>query len=438
MLNKSPLARIVAALRRRLGGGDGVVANILILASGSVMARVVALAAVPILTRIYRPEDYGVLALFAACVAAAVPLATLRYQVAIPLPRSDRVAAQVLVLALLLVVVVTIACVLLIWIGGDAVFKLLAIEALAPYRWLIAVAIAGTGTYEVFQYWSLRQKRMRAVARTLVVQSVVGSATKIGLGLASYLPVGLLVGQIMKQGGGVVSLARQFWLDMRGQCPRTSPRRLSFVARRYAGFPTMRLPSQLLLVAAAQLPVWLVARTFGVDTAGQFALAFTTLALPISLTVQSVGNAYYAEIARLGKHRRAEIRRLTHDIMKKLALVASLPVLFLVFFGPAAFAIVFGDAWRSAGGFAQAMVLYLFMQIVTAPVLHVLTVFERNRQFLVINLVRVVLVLSAFLLADTVGFDSMETVIAYSVVLAGHYAFVAIGVLRLLSRPVVV
>ena len=62
------------------------------LLSGSVTAQAITLAATPFLTRLYSPEQFGVLAVFLSMVSVFGVVGTLRFDNAIPLAKSDEVA----------------------------------------------------------------------------------------------------------------------------------------------------------------------------------------------------------------------------------------------------------------------------------------------------------------------------------------------------------
>ena len=76
-----------------------------LLAGGAVAGQAIIVAASPILTRLYSPEDFGVLAVFASLLSILSIVASLRYQLAIPLPKTDEEAANVTVLSLAVVAV---------------------------------------------------------------------------------------------------------------------------------------------------------------------------------------------------------------------------------------------------------------------------------------------------------------------------------------------
>src|SRR5690606_12731715 len=70
------------------------------LALGSGGARLIGLAAIPLLSRLYSPEDFGLLAVFSSMVLILAPLVSLRYVLALPLPRRDGTALNLLALSM--------------------------------------------------------------------------------------------------------------------------------------------------------------------------------------------------------------------------------------------------------------------------------------------------------------------------------------------------
>jgi len=92
---------LIASLSSRLFGGPAgpVFRGMGTLALGAGVARIIGVVSIPVLTRIYSPADYGVLAVFTALVGMLVPVLTLRYGAAIPLPRYDGMAMNLMALA---------------------------------------------------------------------------------------------------------------------------------------------------------------------------------------------------------------------------------------------------------------------------------------------------------------------------------------------------
>lgn len=275
--------------------------NMAVLASGTAVAKVVGVAAIPIITRIYTPEHMGVLAVFIALTMMLAPFGTLRYSVALPLPKNDRLATNLAVLCFISLAVVSCVSAIVLWLFSRPILELLSMQALMPYWWLLIVTVIGAGAYEILSQWAVREKAFKPLAKTKVWQSISGSVAKIGLGFLGLKPLGLLIGHIITQAGGILSLSRAFYQQFRANLPYVSKKRLVFLLKKYADFPKYRLPSQFLLVFSTKAPLIFSAWLFGTETTGQIGLALMALALPMNLFGQSTGQAYYGEIAKIGK-----------------------------------------------------------------------------------------------------------------------------------------
>ena len=407
------------------------------LATGAAGARVVGMLTVPFITRIYLPEHMGVLSIFAALAALIMPFGTLRYTMAIPLPKHDGVAANLAVLCACSLLVVTLLVTLFLWIFAPTFLQMLSMEKLLPFWWLLPLAIGGSGLYEILSNWAIREKAFRPLARTRVWQSFIGSITKIVLGLLGLKPLGLLIGQVSTQVGGILSLFMSFQGKFKTTWRHVTRKRIGFVAGRYADFPKYRLPFQFLLIASTRAPLLFFAWQFGADTTGQLGLALTMIALPMTLFGQSTGQAYYAEIARIGSRKPVEIYIITKNITKKLLMVSIPSFLVLLIFGPWLFEIVFGDVWREAGVFASILAVYLLAQFIYSPIGNgVFNVLRRQSTILLINLNRIFLIGCTFFFAYIKSFSPYVTLFTYSIVLTVQYIVVIFIVFNTIKKSI--
>lgn len=403
------------------------------LATGAAGAKVVGMLTVPVITRIYLPEHMGVLSIFAALAALIMPFGTLRYTMAIPLPKHDGVAANLAVLCACSLLVVTLLVTLFLWIFAPPFLKMLSMEKLLPFWWLLPLAIGGSGLYEILGNWAIREKAFRPLARTRVWQSFIGSITKIALGLLGLKPLGLLIGQLFSQAGGSLSLLMSFQGKFKKTWRHVTRKRIGFVLRRYSDFPKFRLPSQFLLIASTKAPLLFFAWQFGADTTGQLGLALTMLALPMTLFGQTTGQAYYAEIAWIGHKKPKEIYRITKSITKRLFLVSIPPFLILLLFGPWLFDFVFGDVWADAGVFASLLSMFLLTQFISAPLMNVFNVFEKQNLFLLINIFRSILIAFIFGVSVLLNLGPFSLILFYSIGLSLLYLGISVLVFRIIN-----
>src|SRR5690554_3947217 len=373
------------AHRQLQGEAGGVFRGMITLAMGAGLARIVGIASIPILTRLYSPDDYGVLAVYTSIVTILVPILTFRYVTAIPLPKTDAMAFNLFVLCAKLIALGTLLIALTLGLFGHTVLGWFSMEELAPYWWLIAIGVMGTASYELFSMWATRKKDYKVIAKTQFSQSLLGNLVKIGLGIIALKPLGLVFGQIVAQSGGIGSFLKSAQKDFKKLYPLVSNKKQKLLASYYQDFPKYRLPSQFLMVLSVQAPVLMMAALYNKDITGQLSLAIMALSLPVGLIGGAMGRSYYAEIASIGKSDFNKIWRITLDVQKKLFAIGFPATLFLIAFAKPLFIFVFGAQWEVAGIYATYFAFFTLLQFTSNPLVQVLNVVGSQIVFLIIN-----------------------------------------------------
>lgn len=399
----------------------------LFLGAGS--ARIVGLISIPILARLYSPEDYGVLALYVSLVSILVPLMTLRYVQAIPLPKGDALAFNLLSLCVKLIIISTLLISIVLAAFGVEIMNWFNMGELVPWRWLIVVGAAGTAFYELLTLWATRKRDYGLVARTQFMQSLVGNIFKIFLGLLAFKPSGILIGQFISQSAGITMLLTSARRDFNKNIAHIKFKKEMFVAKIYQGFLWFRLPSQFLMVISLQAPILITARIYDANITGQFSFTMMALLLPSNLIAAGISRAYYAEIAAVGRKEPAKIKRITIDIQKKLFLLG-LPIAISIYlFSESLFVILFGESWRMAGVFSSILAPYVLLKFTSSSLDQVFNVIGNQAIYLLINGLRIVGFVLIYFYCLNNELDVLSFVRILSVFMTSHYLFVSILVL---------
>jgi len=410
--------------------------NMAVLASGAVVARVIGLASIPLLTRIYTPENFGVLSVFMATLAMISPFATLRYSVAIPLLRNHAIAANLLAITIVILCLVSILSLIIFSFFSIEIFQMLSLDNMIEYWWIFPIAIFGSGLYEILKSWFIRQKNFKILAKTDIYVAFSGSIIKIGMGLIGYKSMGLLIGGAFVGliGSAALLLKSYNSLKVYKKFLRLSRIRLLFL--HYSEYPKYRLPSQFLLVLSIQAPFLMLTSFFGTEVVGQFSLALMVLNTPIALLGSSMGQAYYAEIAKIGKKQPSAILQITKDVVKKLFLFSLAPFFLLLLMAPLLFSWIFGEVWYMAGEFARALSVYLVAAFISAPLVNVFSVFEKQFLLLKLNIIRIIVLTVMFSLSYLLDLNSMQTILLYSVTMFLYYSYINYMVFKVIKVQV--
>jgi O-antigen/teichoic acid export membrane protein len=381
---------IIAKLRTVLPKGKFMRAMI-VLAGGTALGQGLVLLTSPLLTRIYSPEDFGVVAVYGSILFIATGVTSLRYEITIPLPESDEAAANLLLLSLAIVLGMSLASILGVWLMGEQIIMWTNADALQPYLWLLPLGILGGGIYQVFNFWAVRKKAFVSIAGTKLNQSLGLVITQVGLGLLRIGPLGLLLGQIVGQAAGWTTLATRAWREDKTIFKTIKLTGVRQVAGRYRRFSILSSASVLLNNTSSNLPVLLLAAFFGPQVAGFFELSRRIINLPLTLIGQAVSQVYYGEAAELARTDLRGLKKLYINTAFRMLLIGSLPALALIIAGPLMFEFVFGSDWREAGVYAQILAISFVAKFAVSSISN-LAVLERQGLALFWNMLFVILV----------------------------------------------
>lgn len=337
--------------------------SVSLLVGGTASGQLIVIAASPILTRLYTPEDFGLLAVYSGILAILGVIASMRYQLAIPLPESNAEAASVAILSLLMVGVTTIFSAVVVWLIGWKIVNFLNTPSLAPYLWLIPVGLFLVGVYQVFQYWAIRMEAFSIIARSRLTQSLGMVITQIsGYTLG---PSALLLGRVVGQSAGILGLVKSALSRNGNDFNGVTPAKVKWVAREYKKFPLISTWTGLASSGGSNLPPILIAVFFGAGPAGMFALAHRVLSQPMAIIGQAVGDVFYRQAAEA--HRVGKLDYTVFRVHSSLVIIALSPALFSFLIIPDLFVLIFGENWYKAGEISRWMVPWLFLQLVITP-----------------------------------------------------------------------
>jgi O-antigen/teichoic acid export membrane protein len=390
--------------------------NVWLVTRANVLAQALPVLAAPLLTRLYGPEAFGALALFAAALGLALSVATARTEWSVPNARSKAMAAALLALGALALGLscIVLAMGLLLWPGAAG-------DLPPAAAWLLLPALAGAGLQQLVAAWHVRSAELAGVGRAKVMQSI--GIVGVSLGAAPWLPVGpwgLLLGVLA---GAWIGL-RTLWRTAAGlgaALCTLSWRRVAVARRRFAseaGWSTLVSACNAASFAAVPL---LLARHYDAAEVGFYALMQRVVLGPVGLVGQAVSQSFWSEAARLVREDSVALARLHAGTTRKL-LWLSLPLAVLAIAGPWYVGPIFGAAqWSGAGIVLAACAPMLVGQVAVSPLSH-LVIHRRQHWQAVWDLVRLAALAVAIEVAGRAGASLAGAVLALSLVMAVMYA----------------
>ena len=395
--------------------------NILRIATGSLASQAIVIGAIPVLTRLYGPEDFGALAVFAASYAIFVNLITLKYDLSIILPRDHDKAVDLTVLTLSVSLILSIILLALIGVGHVS----LGIPAQWYFFLLPLCTILGSA-YTCAQQWCARASDYRTFTRSQVMNSLVnvGISVLLAIGTAK-LSGSLVVGFVAGLAAGLIYLSISFLRKSVGDhLVNLRLSRLAVTAMEFKRFPMYVLPSSLLATLGMNAPPFVLQTMFSLQEVGYYAIANRFLLAPSSLVGGAVAEAFRAEF--VDRHKRGiKNAAFFRNTLRKLVFVA-LPVFggfFLI--APSLFALLLGEAYRDSGVLARYLCIGVFAQFISQPFHYVYIATDHVRLGLLIQSAVTVLPILAIIFGGLGG--SMERAVLFAALLTFVLSVLLVG-----------
>jgi len=368
-----------------MGERGGIVHSVGTLVGGTAFAQGLAVLALPLLTRLYTPAEFSVLAVYASILGIAAAVACLRLEIAIPLPERDEDAASLLMLALASGTGFSLLMGLLVLSFPGQIAALLHMPTVEPYLWLVPLGLWVASTYAAIQYWSTRKKRFSRIARTRMTQALGGTGVQLGAGALSAGPIGLLLGYMISGGAGVIGLARDAWRNDRSVLRAVTPRAMRKMLREYSRFPKYSTLEALANTAGIQAPVIIIAALAIGPEAGYLMLATRLMAAPMALLGGSIAQVYLAHAPE--ELRANRLGDFTTRILTGLVKTGVGPLLFAGIVAPQLAGLVFGEEWVRTGELVAWMTPWFVLQFLSSPVSMIMHVRGKQKLMLATMLI---------------------------------------------------
>lgn len=396
--------------------------QVLTLATGTAAAQALTILAAPLLTRLYRPEDYGISALFGAVVGLSALLASGKYDLAILIPKEDAAATALVGACLMITSVVAGVLTVLLWFTCHPLAAWLGDPLLAPWLQLVPLAVVLTNLGLVLTVWANRQQAYGALSNSRMAGALAGTAANIALGFAGWGAAGLVCGFLVVQLATLAVLWRPSAILLRALRSGTSLLAIRAEAARFASFPKFSLGAELLNSLSNQLVVLLLPKFFGMAVLGWYAMGQRVIGIPTTLVGGAVGEVFRSQASRdYAEH--GNCREIFRKTFKHLALLAAGPFLLLMVAAPEMFAWVFGESWRMAGRLTQVMSVMFLLKFIVSPLTHTFLLAGRQKEDLWLHFHIIASSAAALGLGYWLSGDAVITMLCFSLNFGSIYLY---------------
>jgi O-antigen/teichoic acid export membrane protein len=398
--------------------------NVLTLMTGTTIAQAIPIAITPILTRLYTPEDFGILALFMSITAVLSIISNGKFEQAIMLPKEEKEALNIVYLSVIISSVFSLLLFVLVVLLKGIIAQVLEEPKIENWLFLVPISVLFIGLFNSLKLYNIRVKNFKQVSVSMVTKSSGLAVAQLGIGAIKSGAFGLIIGQLVSYIAGNLILIKK--ITKKYSIKNTYDKILiKKLAKKYKRFPQFTLPGSLLNSLTLNSITFLIAAIYSTSILGFFSLARRLLSLPSMVIGGSISQVYFQKLSET-KNKKGNVLRVFNKFLNKLVII-SIPIFIIAYFiVEPTFKFFFGDDWAVAGQYAKIIVPLACVRFVSSTLSSTLHVFQKQQYTLIIQATQFITIIIVFWIAKIFDFSFTDTLMYYSVVFSFEYILFAI------------
>lgn len=386
--------------------------SVVLLSSGTLVAQLISYIATPFITRLFTPEELGTLGWFMRIATFLATAATIRYELALPIPKKDEHAFQLLrstfkIASYIILSFFLITIIYWLFNQSETSFWFLALLSVAGFF----MVIKNIGTN-----WSIRLRYFKAISTSAIVAALFTNISKIIAGKLELSSEGLIWATIIGLLAGAVVFIIQLQNFKKNSHHQYSSKKAKVLRINHKDFPTVNLPHTLIDHGREVILAYFLILFFDESVFGSYEQAFRLLKIPLILIGTSIGQVFFNRISELYKEQKSMIKSLFKTTVL-LTAISIVPFAIIFLFGDVIFEFVLGEQWFYAGQIAQALTPWLLVNFIASPLSTLPLVLKKQKLFFWIGLVGTIIQLIGFgLIPYLYQFTEGETLLLFKLI----------------------
>lgn len=354
--------------------------NIFKLTTGTVIAQVTGILLIPVITRLYSPEFFGVNQLFLSIATVIVGIASFSYDSVIMLPKMDEDSMNILVLCVLCTLGISVATGA-VFIGfSDWFGNTFETPLIADYLILLPIYIILTSLFMMLNEWLSRKVKYGILSKGIVMNSTSTRVIQIGGGLIGASPLGLILGLVVGMALAVLFMLQGLKDDV-ALLKTVTLRRMKELAIRYKDFAIYGSAGGVANSMSWELPAFMLAYFFSPVVLGFYALAMMAVRLPMGMVGTAIAQVFYQKASE-ERNLTGSVKGVVREIHTRLISLGIFPFIIFFILAEDLFTFVFGADWLTAGTYARILAPWFFAVFIFSPISSLFGVLEKQKSYL--------------------------------------------------------
>lgn len=382
------------------------------LLAGNLFGQVLGIIAIPIITRLYSVEAYGVFSVVLASTVILASVSSFSIYLAILIPKRERDAKNIAKLSFIFTFVFSLVLLLALLHSGEYIKEYFNFTLDFYVILCIPVLVVLQSVYTTMTYWGVRKEQYGKVSKSKITESLVDRLSSISLGFLGHTSTySLIFSRVLACFFAIFQLFT-LWTNSK-KAKSSRPIYFSLV-RKYKNYILFNTPSMLLISCVMQLPVILIAMYFSPEAAGLYAIANRVVNIPVSALGNAISKTFTKKIA--DDYRNNQLEKIGSEgaeFYKSLFSFLLIPFSVLVVSGEQIFELVLGDNWNGAGEIAKLLAYLAMSTLLTQSFGGIFDVYHKQKTRLHFHIVNLIVRVSAITLGFYIDLGFVDTMFVY-------------------------
>lgn len=335
------------------------------LVGGSLIAQIIAFLSLPLISRLYLPEDFGAYSTFITISGIFGLVSNLLYDRAIVLPKKNSNALGIFLAAIFFSFIIFLVILLIFLLFKPFLSNYLFFGSTLLFL-LLPLRVLQLGIFQSSEQVSLRNKKFKSLSLIRSSNSFLTSIFQILSNLLYSLNGGLIFGKVFSDIISSLLLLASNFKFISINIKKINFNSIHTSIKKYLVFPKFQLPSVFFNTCSQGMPIIFLTSFFSFEVAGFYGMSLRLLKQPTELIGSSTQNVFYQRASHLFNNKKS-ILNLFNNTTITLAKIYFLPMVFIILFAPQIFNVFLGYEWIKAGEISQALVLWCFFSFIKPP-----------------------------------------------------------------------
>ncbi len=358
--------------------GHSLVKNSFKIFSSNVLVQLISFAFLPIFSRIYVPNDYGIWGVFIFFSGYIAVFAGLRYELALMLPESNRIAFLIFKMTRSIAFVICSVCSIVILIFYHSIISLFQLPNEFGLLFLVPIQAWLTSLNSLLMQWCARKEEFKWMANVRLIQSISNIVVSFIFGYFFKMEYyGLIFGLVSS------TLIANIFLVWKLHLPLFVFHiyKWNFYKKlmlRYHNFLIYSTPLGILNYYSNNILVSVLQVNYGSIAMGLFSNANRLIQSPLSLVSSSVSMVFYPHFSK-SQHKKRDLIL----VFSALVLVFSAILLPFVIWGEELLGFYLGEAWVGSALFIRLLFVFFVFSTAVSSVSPIFSYLQKENYVLI-------------------------------------------------------